>query len=62
MGLAQMSERDLKRIEVLREILAGRRTVESGAALVGLAWRQTFRLLPRYREFGGGSIISQARG
>ena len=42
-----MSERDLKRIEVLTEILAGRRTVESGAAVMGLAWRQTFRLLAR---------------
>ncbi len=47
-----MSERDLKRIEVLTEILAGRRTVESGAAVMGLAWRQTFRLLARYKETG----------
>jgi hypothetical protein len=62
MGLVQMSERDLKRIEVLTEILAGRRTVESGAAVMGLAWRQTFRLLARYKEFGGASVIHQARG
>jgi hypothetical protein len=47
MGLVPMSERDLKRIEVLTEILAGQRTVESGAAVMGLAWRQTFRLLAR---------------
>ena len=57
-----MSERDLKRIEVLTEILAGRRTVESGAAVMGLAWRQTFRLLARYKELGGASVIHQARG
>jgi hypothetical protein len=57
-----MSERDLKRIEVLTEILAGRRTVESGAAVMGLAWRQTFRLLARYKEFGGASVIHRARG
>ena len=57
-----MSERDLKRIEVLTEILAGRRTVESGAAMMGLAWRQTFRLLARYKELGGASVIHQARG
>ena len=62
MGLVQMSERDLKRIEVLTEILAGRRTVESGAAVMGLAWRQTFRLLARYKELGGASVIHQARG
>ena len=57
-----MSERDLKRIEVLTEILAGRRTVESGAAVMGLAWRQTFRLLARYKELGGTSVIHKARG
>ncbi|ADW71137.1 Integrase catalytic region (plasmid) [Granulicella tundricola MP5ACTX9] len=57
-----MSERDLKRIEVLTEILAGRRTVESGAAVMGLAWRQTFRLLARYKELGVASVMHQARG
>ena len=57
-----MSERDLKRIEVLTEILAGRRSVESGAAVLGLAWRQTYRLLARYREHGGSSVIHGARG
>ncbi len=57
-----MSERDLKRIEVLTEILAGRRTVESGAAVLGLKWRQIFRLLARYKEHGGASVIHQARG
>ena len=62
MGLVQMSERDLKRIEVLSAILAGRRTVESGATVMGLAWHQTFRLLARYKELGGASVIHQARG
>ena len=46
-----MSERDLKRIEVLTEILAGLRTVESGAAVMSLAWRPTFRLLARLRSW-----------
>jgi hypothetical protein len=32
MGLVTMSERDLKRIQVLTEVLAGRRTVVSAAA------------------------------
>ncbi len=61
MGLVQMSERDLKRIEILTEILAGRRTVESGAALMGLAWRQTYRLLSRYKDLGGASVIHAAQ-
>ena len=48
-----MSEWDLKRIKLLTEIRAGTRTVESGAAVMGLAWRQTFRLLARYKELDG---------
>jgi hypothetical protein len=52
----------VKRIEVWSELLAGRRMVESGAAVRGLAWRQTFRLLARYKELGGASLIHQAPG
>src|SRR5260370_16530275 len=62
MGLVEMSERDLKRIEVLTEVLAGRRTVVSAAAVLALGVRQTFRLLARYQEGGGGALIHQARG
>jgi hypothetical protein len=62
MGLLTMSERDLKRIEVLTEVLAGRRTVVSAAGVLGLGVRQTFRLLARYQEGGGGALIHQARG
>ena len=35
MGWISMSEHDLKRIEVLSEVLAGRRTVAAGASLGG---------------------------
>ena len=50
MGLVTMSERDLKRIQVLTEVLAGRRTVVSAAAVLALGVRQTFRLLARYQD------------
>ncbi len=33
-GLVMMSERDLQRIEVLTEVLAGRRTVASAATVL----------------------------
>src|SRR5712672_1312237 len=62
MGLVTMSERDLKRIEVLTEVLAGRRTVVSAAAVLALGVRQTFRLLARYQDGGGGALIHKARG
>ena len=57
-----MSERDLKRIQVLTEVLAGRRTVVSAAAVLALGVRQTFRLLARYQEGGGGALVHKARG
>jgi hypothetical protein len=45
-----MSERDLKRIDVLTEVLSGRRTVVSAAIILDLGVRQTFRLLAKYRD------------
>ena len=62
MGLIMMSERDLHRIEVLTEVLSGRRTVVSAATVLAISVRQTFRLLARYQEHGGGALIHKARG
>jgi transposase len=62
MGLISMSERDLKRIQVLAEVRAGQRTVVSAAAVLDLGVRQTFRLLSRYEVGGAGALIHQARG
>ena len=57
-----MSKRDLQRIEVLTEVLAGRRTTESAAAVLDVSVRQTQRLLTRYRDGGGAALIHGARG
>ncbi|MDQ2732880.1 MAG: helix-turn-helix domain-containing protein [Armatimonadota bacterium] len=57
-----MSERDLRRIEVLTEVLAGRRSVTSAAAVLDISGRQVNRLMIRYRDGGGGALIHQARG
>ena len=57
-----MSARELQRIEVLTEVVAGRRDVVSGAAVLGISVRQMHRLLARYREGGGGALIHKARG
>jgi transposase len=62
MGWITMSARDLKRLEVLTEVQAGRRTVASAAVILGVSERQAFRLLARYRDHGGGGLIHQARG
>jgi transposase len=57
-----VSARDLQRIEVLTEVLAGKRTTASAAIVLDMSVRQTQRLLTRYRDDGGGALIHKARG
>jgi hypothetical protein len=56
-----MSKRDLQRIEVLTEALAGpaHDRVSSGS---DLSARQTQRLLTKYRDDGGAALIHGAPG
>ena len=42
-----MSERDLRRIEVLSEVRAGLRMMAAAAAVLSISERQAFRLLAR---------------
>jgi transposase len=57
-----MSGHELRRIEVLSEVLAKRRTEISAAAILGLSTRQIRRLVVAYRVGGGGAMIHKARG
>jgi transposase len=57
-----MSERDLRRVEVLAEVANGRRTVASAAAVLALSVRQAHRLLRRYRDRGCSGLAHKARG
>src|ERR1700753_2129140 len=57
-----MSERDVWRIDVLSEVLSGRRTVGSAAAVWEMTPRQARRLLARLRDGGGGAIGHRLRG
>lgn len=62
MGWVAMSERDLQRVEVLTEVLGGRRTAVSAASVLEVSERQVWRLLRRYRTGGAGALADQARG
>jgi transposase len=62
MGWVTMSERDLKRVEVLSEVQSGRRTVAAAASVLGVSERQAYRLLARYQENGGFGLVHRARG
>ena len=61
MGWLQMSKQELRRVEVLTEVLAGRRTTESAAGVLGVSLRQAQRLAARYRDGGGGALIHKSR-
>jgi transposase len=61
LGWLTVSARELRRIEVLTEVLAGRRTTASAAIVLDMSVRQAQRLLTRYRD-GGGALIHKARG
>ena len=62
MDLIRMSQRDLTRIAVLSEVLAGQRTVVAAASVLEISILQAFRLLARYQELGGSGLAHRARG
>ncbi|WP_433976025.1 hypothetical protein [Tunturiibacter lichenicola] len=55
-----MSGHELRRIEILSEVRAKRRTEISGAVILGISTRQTRRLVVACG--GGGAMIHKARG
>jgi transposase len=61
MGWVTMSERDLQRIEVLTDVLAGRRTVAAAATILAVSERQMYRLLAKYKDGGGSALIHKSR-
>jgi len=57
-----MSDGELRRLEVLRDLDRRRLTTEAAAQLLGLGHRQVFRLLKTYRIAGAAGLISKRRG
>ncbi|MEI4472125.1 ISNCY family transposase [Frigidibacter sp. MR17.24] len=62
MGWIVMSERELRRIEILVEVEHGRLSVDAGAGILAVSRRQMFRLLQRYRRLGACAVRHQSRG
>lgn len=57
-----MSDRELTRLEVLRDLDRRRLSVKTAAQLLGLERRQVFRLVKAYRSEGAPGLISKRRG
>ena len=62
MTVRLMSDGELKRLEVLRDLDQKRLTSEAAAQLLGLERRQVFRLLKAYRAEGAAGLVSKRRG
>ncbi|KPH77381.1 ISNCY family transposase [Bosea vaviloviae] len=62
MGWVEMSERELRRAEVLASVMAGRLTVTAAAEVMGVTRRQAHRLALRFADDGAAGLRHHARG
>lgn len=60
--LLQMSQKELKRIEVMQKLVEKRVSQAVAANLLQINVRQVKRLLTQYRQFGASGLISKRRG
>ena len=62
MGLLAMSNTELARVSVLRDVDADRMTPADAASVLNLSERQVFRLLQLLRKQGAPGLVSRRRG
>ena len=62
MGWIEMSERELRRAEVLASVMAGRLTVTAAAEVMSVTRRQAQRLAHRFADEGVAGLRHRARG
>lgn len=62
MGWVLMSEREVHRVEVLSNVVAGRMSTPEAASVLCLSDRQVQRLLKTFRENGAVALRHKARG
>ena len=62
MAVLIMSEDELSRAEILRDVDEGRLTIEAAGQLLGLGRRQVFRMMKAFRSEGPKGLISKKRG
>jgi len=62
MAVLSMSDGELRRLEVLRDIDRGSLPVRAAAQLLGRSERQVWRLLKEFRAAGAAGLVSKKRG
>ena len=62
MTVITMSETELNKLEIIRDVDFERMPVRAAAVVLGVTERQVWRLLKRYRLNGAEGLISRKRG
>lgn len=62
MAVLSMSDGELRRLEVLRDVDRGGLPVRAAAQLLGRSERQVWRLLKAFRSAGAAGLVSKKRG
>ena len=62
MGLLTMSDQELTRLDVVQRVLDLRLSQRAAATTLGLSYRQTKRLVARFRSRGASGLVSGQRG
>ncbi len=57
-----MSQRDRDRLAIILRINSGELSLRQGAVLMGISYRQSSRLLSRYRSEGADGLLHKNRG
>lgn len=57
-----MSDRDIRRVGVLRRVASGELSLRGALALLEVSYRHARRLLKRYREEGAGGLVHRGLG
>ena len=61
-GILAMSQKELDRLQIIKQIEKKELRVDEGAGLMGISQRQTYRVLKKIREEGSKGIIHKLRG
>jgi transposase len=61
-GILTMSQKELDRLQIIKQIEKKELRVEEGAELMGISQRQTYRVLKKVRKEGSKGIMHKLRG
>ena len=61
-GLLSMSDKEIERLTIIKQVAEKQLKQSRGAKLLGLSSRQIIRLVKKYRKEGASALVSIRRG